>query len=107
MNKKLQLLICMLLLFSAFAENIFSQGLNHNFLLGSFNVLDTNVSSTKAILSFTNNTITVSPASFPMKFDGAQANISDENGNLLMATNGCEIMDASGNVMQNGNGLTP
>ena len=85
----------------------FSQGLNHNFLIGIFAGLDTNVVSTRAIMQFDANSVTVLPASFTMAFDGAQANISDENGNLLMYTNGCQIADASGNTMQNGDSLNP
>ena len=83
------------------------QGLNHNFLIGITTITDTNVIANRAVLSFSNSTITVSPDSFAMAFTGAQANISDNNGNLLMYTNGCYIADATGNVMQNGDSLNP
>jgi hypothetical protein len=42
-----------------------------------------------------------------MSFGATQANISDDNGNLLMVSNGCWIADATGDTMLNGSGLNP
>jgi hypothetical protein len=42
-----------------------------------------------------------------MSFKGTQANISDSNGNLLMASNGIWIANATGDTMLNGGGLNP
>jgi hypothetical protein len=42
-----------------------------------------------------------------MPFLGTQANISDANGNLLMASNGIWIANATGDTMLNGGGLNP
>ena len=86
----------------------FGQGLNRHFLLGYYptpDPTDTNISSTKAILSFDTSNVIVSPSSFAMGFRGEQANISDEQGDLLMYSNGCYIADASHNTMQDGDSL--
>ena len=87
--------------------NCLGQGLNHNFLIGFGASMDTNTISNKAVLGFDVNSATVTPDSFAMSFSGAQANISDNNGKLLMYTNGCYIADATGNMMQNGDSLNP
>lgn len=42
-----------------------------------------------------------------MTFKGTQANISDNNGNLLMSSNGVWIANANGDTMLNGSGLNP
>jgi hypothetical protein len=42
-----------------------------------------------------------------MTFKGTQANISDNNGNLLMSSNGVWIANANGDTMMNGAGLNP
>jgi Secretion system C-terminal sorting domain len=86
----------------------YGQGKNSHFLLGyDTGLFDTNVVSTKADLYFTQNNYTLTPANFKMPFRAAQANLSDENGNLLMVSNGCWIADATGDTMQNGGGLIP
>ncbi len=87
-------------------NNLLTQGLNHNWLIG-YTGINTNVTSTRAILGFADTSLNVSPASFAMSFGGVQVNISDENGNLLMYTNGCYIADASNNIMLNGDSLNP
>ena len=83
------------------------QGLNHAFLLGYTTGLDTNVTSRRAKLEFDSANVTLVPQNFKMAFRAAQANISDENGDLLASTNGCWIADATGDTMQNGSGLNP
>ena len=86
----------------------YGQGLNSHFLLGySTGLFDTNVVSTRAILQFDSLGHNLDSASFKMPFLSAQATLSDENGNLLMVSNGCWIADISGDTMLNGGGLIP
>ena len=102
MFKKLHLLLSLLFLIN-FCHG---QGLNHQWLLGYDTALfDTNVISTKSRLLFNQNSFSLMPESRKLAFRAAQANISDENGNLLMATNGCWIMNSLGDTMMNGSGL--
>jgi hypothetical protein len=99
--------LILFIILATLINNSYSQGLNRNYLLGydGVGLFDTNVTSKKAMLSFDTNNIVLSPDSFAMGFSGEQANISDEQGNLLMYTNGCYIADASHNMMQNGDSL--
>ena len=84
-----------------------SQGRAANWLLGyDVGLFDTNVTSTKAFLSFDSVNVNVRPANFTIPFLAAQANMSDETGNLLFVSNGCWIADSSGSLMQNGDSLT-
>ncbi len=86
----------------------FSQGRNHQFLIGyDTGLFDTNVTSTKARLLFNSNSVAILPETRKMAFRAAQGNISDENGNLLMVSNGCWIANTTGDTMQNGSGLNP
>ncbi len=95
-------------MFLLYSNTSFSQGKNHNWLLGyDVALFDTNVTATKARLIFDSATVTVQPDNFIMPFRAAQGNISDENGNLLFASNGCWIMDASGDTLLDGSGLNP
>ncbi len=94
------------LLLMLFVNSSYGQGLNHNYLLG-YTGIDTNVTSTRAILGFTDTSMNIVPNSFAMKFRAAQSNISNSNGNLLMYTNGCYIADSTGGLMQNGDNLNP
>nr|MBK9651077.1 T9SS type A sorting domain-containing protein [Bacteroidota bacterium] len=85
-----------------------AQGKTHHFLLGYSLLLgDTNVTSTKARFLIDSNSIITVPESRKMPFDGEQATMSDENGNLIIATNGCWIADSTGDLMLNGDGLNP
>jgi hypothetical protein len=84
-----------------------SQGLNHQWLLGYGTFTDTFTTSQKARLLFDTATVTVVPETRKMKFRGAQANIADENGNLLFVSNGIWIADATNDTMLNGGGLNP
>jgi hypothetical protein len=97
----------LLLVFFLIVKNIFSQGLNHQFLLGYESALDVYTTSKRSILFFDTNNIQVLQDSFKMAFNATQANISDEQGNLLMYANGCWIADATGDTMQNGNNINP
>ncbi|MFN0189115.1 MAG: hypothetical protein ACKVQV_10480 [Bacteroidia bacterium] len=90
------------LLFNLLPNYSYSQGMSSHWLLGyDVGLFDTNVVSTKADLYFTQNNYTLTPANFKMPFRAAQGNLSDENGNLLMVSNGCWIADATGDTMQN------
>ena len=86
-------------------NDVQAQGMNHTWLLGFVNVLDTNTMSTRGRILFDANNALVIGESRKMAFEEAQGNISDENGNLIAASNGCWIMDASGDTMLNGNGI--
>ena len=88
-------------------EYVYSQGQDHRFLFGYQSILDANTTSTRSQLLSTTNGSIVSPDSFMMTFWSAQANISDANGNFLMASNGIFIMNAAGDTMLNGSGLNP
>ncbi len=79
----------------------FSQGYNHNWLLGYLNNTD------KARLQFTDTSASFITETRKIQFEGSQSNISDQNGNLLMSTNGIWIADATGDTMANGGGLNP
>ena len=86
--------------------NCFAQGFNHQWLLGSTGI-DTNVTSPDARLLFDLLSADTSGENRKLAVWETQANISDANGNLLFASNGCWIMDASGDTMQNGGDLNP
>jgi len=58
-------------------------------------------------LLFDTTSVTVIPETRKLSFNGAQATISDQLGNLLMATNGCWLSNALGDTMLNGSGLNP
>jgi hypothetical protein len=86
----------------------FSQGLNHTFLIGyDVTLFDTNVTSTKAKFAFDSTSYTLIPETRKLAFRAAQATISDENGNLLISTNGCWIANAINDTLLNGSGLNP
>ena len=85
---------------------LYSQGKNHNWLIGyDVGLFDTNVTSTKARLHIDANNFTIIPQTRKMAFRATQGNISDENGNLIIASNGCWIANANGDTMMNGAGL--
>jgi len=97
-----------LLYFLLLSTLCFGQGKNHNWLVGyDVALFDTNVTSTKGILKYDTSSINVIPTNFKIPFRAAQGNISDENGNLLMVSNGCWIANSTGDTMQNGGGLNP
>ncbi len=85
-----------------------AQGLSHTFLLGYLqSVIDTHTSSPKARLLFDSNNVILIPESRKMSFRATQATISDSSGNLIIATNGCWIANATGDTMMNGAFITP
>jgi hypothetical protein len=86
---------------------VFSQGRNHQFLFGDKNTPDSYTTAFRGRLLFDSTNLTVVPDSFGMAFAQTQGNISDEQGNLLMVSNGIYIMNAAGDTMLNGAGLNP
>ncbi len=99
-----------IILFSALISNSMQccgQGKNHQWLIGHEQNIDAYSSSTRARVLFSINNSSVIPDSFKMQCYATQANISNENGDLLFASNGTWIMDASGDTMSNGSGLNP
>jgi hypothetical protein len=90
-----------------YGAKCYPQGRAYNWLLGSQNTIDTFTTSAKARMLFDSTSVSVIPESRKMAFNSAQANISDESGNLLVATNGCWIANAIGDTMLNGGGLNP
>ena len=101
------LFLSIVALLCIYTQRSAAQGLNHTFLLGYTIGLDSNVISHRGKMDFDSVSVLTSPQNFKMGFDAAQANISDENGNLIISTNGCWIADATGDTMQNGSGLNP
>lgn len=92
-----------LMIFTALTNFVHSQGYNHTLLLGYLN----NTTNDKGRLNFTDTSVTYITEVRKIPFDATQGNISDENGNLLMSSNGIFIADATGDTMQNGSGLNP
>jgi hypothetical protein len=94
-------LICLALIFLSIKT--YSQGRNSVWLLGH------HYSSTSAEgrIEFTQNSYTVLSEQRTIPFKDTEGNIADENGNLLMSSNGVFIADANGDTMQNGTGLNP
>jgi len=93
-------IIKLLVLLMVFSWNqVQSQGKTHNFLIGYGAVLDSFTTHSYGRLLFDNNSVTVVGENRKMAFRAAQGNISDENGNLLISTNGCWIADANADSM--------
>ena len=84
-----------------------SQGKTHNFLIGHNYLTDQYTTAGKGRLLFDSSSVVVIGEARKISFGTTQANISDDNGNLLMVSNGCWIADATGDTMLNGNGLSP
>jgi hypothetical protein len=95
-NKNVRCLMCLAFLFVFY--DVYSQGRNSVYLLGY---------NAKARIDYTANAYTISPDSRQITFNDTQANIADENGNILMSSNGVFVADANGDTMQNGTGLNP
>ena len=96
-------IIKLVLVFLVFAINATGQGYNHQWLLGNYYFLQ----DPKGRMFIDNNSIALQTEFRKMPFLGSQANISDVNGNLLMASNGIWIANATGDTMLNGGGLNP
>ncbi|OQB59318.1 MAG: hypothetical protein BWX95_02671 [Bacteroidetes bacterium ADurb.Bin141] len=95
----LKSIIKLLVLLLVFSWNqVSAQGKNSVYLLGY---------NAKARMTFTSTTYSIIPESRQIPFEDTQGNISDENGNILMSSNGVYIADATGDTMLNGGGLNP
>jgi len=105
-GERMLIIFFLLFIFSNFQAH--AQGLNRTFLLGYLQtLLDTNMTSPKARLLIDPINFQLLPEIRKMPFRGAQATISDDNGNLIIATNGCWIANSTNDTMQNGGGLNP
>lgn len=59
------------------------------------------------IVNFGNGTPEIEEVEIPIIFEGASAQISDVNGDLLFYTNGCEIYNSAHQLMENGDEINP
>ena len=91
------LMFLIVLMLETFA--LYGQWINSTWLLGYL--------STKGRITFTDTSFNNVTEIRKMPFTDTQGNISDENGNLLMSSNGIFIANAMGDTMQNGSGLNP
>ena len=96
-NSILKMLLYLILI-SVLNTTAFSQGRNAIFFLGD---------QAKARMSFTDTSYSIQTETRIIPFMDTQGNISDENGNILMSSNGIFIADASGDTMLGGGGLNP
>ncbi len=97
-------LLILLLLCLSFCG--YSQFQSANYLVGYTTGLDSFTTTMRARINFDSGFQAI-PEARPMKFVGAQANISDSMGNIVIATNGVYVADATGNFMDNGEDLNP
>jgi len=97
----------LVMVFLLLGEGSLAQGLNQTWLLGYSVQTDQYTTSTKARLTFTGTSYSLIPEIRKMAFDATQGNISDSNGNLLMASNGCWVANSTGDTMLNGSDLNP
>ncbi len=95
-NKVVRLILSLTTLL--FSKQCLPQGYNSNFLIGY---------QLKARMLFTDTSYVINPETRTIPFRDTQGNISDENGNLLMSSNGIFIADATGDTMLGGGGLNP
>lgn len=85
------------------APTSFSQGYNHQWLLGNQWLF----SVPKARMFIDSNSYTINTEFRKMVFEDTEANICDANGNFLMSSNGVWIANANNDTMMNGSGLNP
>lgn len=90
-------LILIILLF-VLKESAFTQGRNSIFFLGY---------QAKARMTISDTSYNILTEARTIPFIDTQGNISDENGNILMSSNGIFIADATGDTMQGGGGAKP
>ena len=88
--------MCPALLF--FSIKCLPQGYNSSFLLGY---------QAKAKMSFTDTSYSILSEVRTIPFMYTQGNISDENGNILMSSNGYFVANSTGDTMLYGSGLNP
>jgi len=89
-----------LLLIIIYANQSFSQGQNHSWLIG-YDIWP------KGRMLFDDTSYTFLTETRKMQFLGTEGNISGANGNFLMSCNGEWIANASNDTMMNGAGLVP
>ena len=100
--------ILIIFLFFVSILSAFAQGLNHNFLIGDdANPWPPYTIYPKGIIKIDTANFSIFGLSRKMIFFDAQANISNEMGDILFYTNGCWIANALEDTMQNGAGLNP
>src|SRR5690606_15457190 len=88
-----------LMFFTLESFELCGQGLNTTWLLGYFN--------NRGRITFTDTSYNYVTEIRKIPFTDTQGNISDENGNLLMSSNGIFIANATGDTMQDGGELNP
>lgn len=79
------------------------QGLNHQWLMGSYLFLQ----DPKGRMFIDSNNYSITTEFRKMVFNGTEANICDSNGNFLMSSNGVWIANANNDTMMFGTGLNP
>lgn len=84
-------------------NNAYSQGFNHQWLIGNQPLL----AVPKARMFFDTSSYLLQTEMRKMTFKGTEAVICDNNGNFLMSSNGVWIADATNDTMMNGSGLNP
>lgn len=84
-----------------FSLDTFSQGINHTWLLGYI------TSDTLMRLNIDSTNVTLITEVRKMPVQDTQGNVSDENGNFLMSSNGIWIANSLGDTMPNGSELNP
>lgn len=100
-NNNIKRILLLMLLFYSVTDSL-SQGAKNNFLLG----YSSNPNNNKGRIIFSDTSYSIITEIRKISFWDTQANISDENGNLLMSSNGIFIADATGDTMQGG-GIEP
>ncbi len=105
-NKLMKKYIFVVIVFSLYIVHLNSQSQNSNWLFG-FN--DTLYKENCGINIWyeDSNEISFEFVKTPLNFESTMAAISDTSGNLLLYTNGCDIADASHDIIKNGGGLNP
>ncbi|HMY14625.1 MAG TPA: T9SS type A sorting domain-containing protein [Bacteroidia bacterium] len=101
-NSILQMLFLLIIFFSI-EETALSQGRNSIFFMGYHDAPTSN----EARMVFTGTSYNLSLEQRDIPFIFTQGNIADENGNILMSSNGIFIADATGDTMLDGGGLNP
>ncbi|MEI2759531.1 MAG: T9SS type A sorting domain-containing protein [Bacteroidia bacterium] len=97
-NNSILKMLLFLILMVVLKTTAFSQGRNSIFFLGD---------QAKARMSFTGTSYNIQTETRTIPFMDTQGNIADENGNILMSSNGVFIADAIGDTMVNGDSLNP
>ena len=59
------------------------------------------------LLDFNYSPVAISYQQTGIKMEGSNTSISDEQGNLLFSSNGCKIINAQGEIMENGDSINP